>query len=81
MFPGWPTQPVLLTPHLTCMGHLQLPHGTVGAVAIDSQGRLAAATSTGGRTCKYDGRIGDTPIIGAGNWASDLVAVGALATS
>lgn len=39
---------------------------TVGAVAIDSQGRLAAATSTGGRTNKWDGRIGDTPIVGAG---------------
>lgn len=51
-------------------------HGqTVGAVAIDWQGRLAAATSTGGRTNKWDGRIGDTPIIGAGNWASSTCAV------
>ena len=39
---------------------------TVGAVAIDAHGKLAAATSTGGRTNKWDGRIGDTPIIGAG---------------
>lgn len=39
---------------------------TVGAVAIDREGRLAAATSTGGRTNKWDGRIGDTPMIGAG---------------
>lgn len=39
---------------------------TVGAVAVDCQGRLAAATSTGGRTNKWDGRIGDTPMIGAG---------------
>jgi isoaspartyl peptidase/L-asparaginase-like protein (Ntn-hydrolase superfamily) len=39
---------------------------TVGAVARDTLGRLAAATSTGGRTNKWDGRIGDTPIIGAG---------------
>ena len=54
---------------------LHLPHAcitpfqdseTVGAVAIDCNGRLAAATSTGGRTGKWDGRIGDTPINGAG---------------
>ena len=49
--------------------------GTVGAVAIDSQGNLAAATSTGGMTGKPDGRIGDTPIIGAGTWADSKVAV------
>lgn len=49
--------------------------GTVGAVAIDSQGNLAAATSTGGMTGKPDGRIGDTPIIGAGTWADGKVAV------
>lgn len=50
-------------------------HGTVGAVARDSQGRLAAATSTGGRTAKWAGRIGDTPVIGAGTWADERVAV------
>lgn len=50
-------------------------HGTVGAVALDAQGRLAAATSTGGRTAKWPGRIGDTPIIGAGTWADDHCAV------
>ena len=49
--------------------------GTVGAVAIDSEGNLAAATSTGGMTGKPDGRIGDTPIIGAGTWADKTVAV------
>ena len=49
--------------------------GTVGAVAIDSKGNLAAATSTGGMTGKPDGRIGDTPIIGAGTWADKTVAV------
>jgi len=49
--------------------------GTVGAVAIDSKGVLAAATSTGGMTGKPDGRIGDTPIIGAGTWADERVAV------
>lgn len=50
-------------------------HGTVGAVALDAAGALAAATSTGGRTAKMAGRIGDTPIIGAGTWADARVAV------
>ena len=45
--------------------------GTVGAVALDSQGRLAAATSTGGMTAKRSGRVGDVPIIGAGTYASN----------
>jgi len=49
--------------------------GTVGAVALDSQGNLAAATSTGGMTGKPDGRVGDTPIIGAGTWCDRQVAV------
>jgi len=49
--------------------------GTVGAVACDSEGRLAAATSTGGMTNKKFGRVGDTPIIGAGNYADDTCAV------
>lgn len=53
----------------------QVRHGTVGAVARDAQGRLAAATSTGGRTAKMAGRIGDTPVIGAGTWADEAVAV------
>ncbi|MEO2216609.1 isoaspartyl peptidase/L-asparaginase [Chromobacterium vaccinii] len=52
-------------------------HGTVGAVALDAQGRLAAATSTGGRTAKWPGRIGDTPVIGAGTWADAYCAVSA----
>jgi beta-aspartyl-peptidase (threonine type) len=50
-------------------------HGTVGAVALDTQGRLAAATSTGGMTAKRPGRIGDTPIPGAGTWADSHCAV------
>lgn len=50
-------------------------HGTVGAVALDGAGRLAAATSTGGMTAKWAGRIGDTPIIGAGTWADARCAV------
>jgi L-asparaginase / beta-aspartyl-peptidase len=49
--------------------------GTVGAVALDRDGRLAAATSTGGITNKLYGRIGDTPIIGAGTYASESCAV------
>lgn len=48
-------------------------HGTVGAVALDAQGHLAAATSTGGYTNKPAGRIGDSPIIGAGTYARDGV--------
>ena len=46
-------------------------YGTVGAVALDSAGHLAAATSTGGTTGKRWGRIGDSPIIGAGTYAKD----------
>jgi len=46
-------------------------HGTVGAVAVDQAGDLAAATSTGGMTNKKAGRIGDSPVIGAGTYAND----------
>jgi beta-aspartyl-peptidase (threonine type) len=46
-------------------------HGTVGAVALDKNGNLAAATSTGGTTNKLPGRVGDTPIIGAGTYANN----------
>jgi len=49
--------------------------GTVGAVACDSHGNLAAATSTGGMTNKRFGRIGDTPLIGAGTYAGETCAV------
>jgi L-asparaginase / beta-aspartyl-peptidase len=45
--------------------------GTVGAVALDAEGHIAAGTSTGGMTYKRFGRIGDSPIIGAGTYASD----------
>ncbi len=45
--------------------------GTVGAVARDSLGHLAAATSTGGRRGQIPGRVGDSPLIGAGSWADD----------
>jgi beta-aspartyl-peptidase (threonine type) len=46
-------------------------HGTVGAVALDQNGDLAAATSTGGTTNKRPGRVGDTPVIGAGTYANN----------
>jgi L-asparaginase / beta-aspartyl-peptidase len=46
-------------------------HGTVGAVGLDKDGNLAAATSTGGTTNKMPGRIGDTPVIGAGTYANN----------
>ncbi len=49
----------------------QEKHGTVGAVALDMHGNLAAATSTGGMTYKMKGRVGDSPIIGAGTYADN----------
>ena len=56
-------------------------HGTVGCVALDRDGNLAAGTSTGGTTNKQFGRVGDSPIIGAGTYAAnDSVAVSATGT-
>lgn len=52
----------------------ELKYGTVGAVAVDQDGHVAAATSTGGLTGKRWARIGDTPIIGAGTYADDRAA-------
>ncbi len=52
-----------------------IAHGTVGAVALDTTGGLAAATSTGGTFGKLHGRIGDTPLIGPGTWADDNIAI------
>ena len=49
--------------------------GTVGAVALDVHSHLAAATSTGGMTNKRYGRVGDSPVIGAGTWADERCAV------
>ncbi len=49
-------------------------HGTVGAVALDKDGNLAAATSTGGLTNKRYGRVGDVPVIGAGTYANNRTA-------
>jgi beta-aspartyl-peptidase (threonine type) len=52
----------------------ELKYGTVGAVAVDQDGHVAAATSTGGLTGKRWARIGDTPVIGAGTYADDRAA-------
>jgi beta-aspartyl-peptidase (threonine type) len=49
----------------------EVKYGTVGAVAVDASGHVAAATSTGGLTAKRWGRIGDSPLIGAGTYADD----------
>jgi L-asparaginase / beta-aspartyl-peptidase len=53
---------------------IDLKYGTVGAVALDRHGHVAAATSTGGLTGKRWGRIGDSPLIGAGTYADDRAA-------
>ena len=55
-------------------------HGTVGAVALDRAGALAAATSTGGTFGKLEGRVGDTPLIGPGTWADDEIAISCTGT-
>ena len=52
-----------------------LSHGTVGCVALDQTGALCAGTSTGGVLNKMPGRVGDSPLIGAGTWADERVAV------
>lgn len=51
--------------------HFGHQHGTVGAVARDSKGRIAAGTSTGGTCCKFPGRVGDSPLIGCGCYADE----------
>ncbi|MGZ5035313.1 MAG: isoaspartyl peptidase/L-asparaginase family protein [Usitatibacter sp.] len=60
--------------------HPEYAGGTVGAAAVDEAGVLAAATSTGGVTMKLVGRVGDSPIAGAGNYASRHVAASATGT-
>lgn len=55
-------------------------HGTVGAVALDRRGRFAAATSTGGIVNQLPGRVGDSPVVGAGTWANHLCAISATGT-
>jgi len=77
------TQSELITPRALAQlerfraTHVPASQGTVGAVACDAAGRLAAATSTGGTTGKLPGRIGDSPIIGAGTWADARCAISA----
>ena len=60
--------------------HPEYAGGTVGAAAVDASGVLAAATSTGGVTMKLVGRVGDSPLAGAGNYASSHVAASATGT-
>lgn len=55
-------------------------HGTIGAVALDKSGGLAAATSTGGIFGKLEGRVGDSPMIGAGTWADDDIGISCTGT-
>ncbi|MGH8398578.1 MAG: isoaspartyl peptidase/L-asparaginase family protein [Gammaproteobacteria bacterium] len=64
---------VLVVP--TQRAHWEKEHGTVGAVALDTNGHLAAATSTGGIFNKLPGRVGDTPLIGCGTFANEYGAV------
>jgi beta-aspartyl-peptidase (threonine type) len=61
---------------LAAGGHFDadVKYGTIGAVAVDEAGHVAAATSTGGLTAKRWGRIGDSPLIGAGTYADDRAA-------
>ena len=72
---GLPEEPLPHHDDATCLtGTLPpdpLPTGTVGAVALDVHGCIVSLTSTGGRTNKLVGRIGDTPIMGAGFWAEE----------
>jgi L-asparaginase / beta-aspartyl-peptidase len=60
--------------------HPEYAGGTVGAAAVDAHGILAAATSTGGVTMKLVGRVGDSPLPGAGNYASRAIAASATGT-
>jgi beta-aspartyl-peptidase (threonine type) len=66
--------------HRFLKDHPEYAGGTVGCVAVDQDGILAAATSTGGVTMKLVGRVGDTPLVGAGNYASRQVAASATGT-
>ncbi|XP_053565047.1 isoaspartyl peptidase/L-asparaginase [Bombina bombina] len=64
---------------VTCLFNTEKVHDTVGAVAIDSEGNVSCATSTGGITNKMVGRVGDSPIIGSGAYADNLI--GAVSTT
>jgi len=64
------------TPFMAAAWKAENPRlGTVGCVALDAQGGLAAATSTGGTGQCYPGRVGDTPVIGAGTYCTPRVGV------
>ncbi|KAK6128121.1 hypothetical protein DH2020_038135 [Rehmannia glutinosa] len=71
------TQPIPKAEEETSLPNGDSQIGTVGCVVVDGYGNLAAATSTGGLVNKMVGRIGDTPIIGAGTYANSLCAVSA----
>jgi beta-aspartyl-peptidase (threonine type) len=78
--PAWPNER-LVTPHQRARFEAArgakpatVGGGTIGAVARDARGHLAAATSTGGTFLKRPGRVGDSPLIGAGTYADDLLA-------
>lgn len=73
-------KPAYLVPAGAKPGGSESSKGTVGCVALDSHGNLAAATSTGGTSGKRPGRIGDTPIIGAGTYANKTCAVSCTGT-
>ena len=73
--PGWFLMPVGVEQADIDAEADALSHGTVGAVALDLQGRLAAGTSTGGLFGKRPGRVGDTPLPGIGTWADSNVAL------
>lgn len=73
--PGFFRLAVGVEPHELETRGDSLAHGTVGAVALDRAGHLAAATSTGGLFGKRPGRVGDTPIPGAGTWADKDIAI------
>ncbi len=62
------------------LDHSEDAHGTVGAVARDRRGFLAAATSTGGLVNQLPGRVGDSPVAGAGTWADERCAISATGT-
>ncbi|KAH6901069.1 asparaginase [Coprinopsis sp. MPI-PUGE-AT-0042] len=73
---GLPAEPRPGRPHLTSQSadpsNSDLPpQGTVGAIALDIRGCVVAVTSTGGKTNKLPGRIGDTPVMGCGFWAGE----------
>lgn len=75
---GYYTLPVGVSEDDVAVRDMQ--HGTVGAVALDIRGHLAAGTSTGGVFGKPEGRVGDTPIIGIGTWADDEIAISCTGT-